>query len=113
MTFSTTTIQPVPHAIAEKSFDQSATASFLSLLLITIYAARKNKKNFRSLKRNFLWTSFKLKMKSFLSGKRAVSDRTLIYILLAVIALVLVFTYPLLALIVAAVALILILTGVI
>ena len=47
-----------------------------------------------------------------MSNKR-VSDKVLIYILLGVIALVLVFYYPIAALIVAALALILILTGVI
>ena len=113
MAFSSTTIQPVSHPVAEKSVDHTTTASLLSMLVLSVYAANKSKKNFRKLKRQFLWTTFKLKAKAMFSRKREVSDRTLIYILLAVIALVLVFTYPILALIVAAVALILILTGVI
>ena len=64
------------------------------------------------MKRRFMWTAFKLKMKSLFSKKR-ISDRVLIYILLGVIALVLVFYYPLIALLVAVIALILILAGVI
>jgi hypothetical protein len=63
----------------------------------------------RKMQRKLLWTGLKLKMASLFSKKR-VTDRVLIYILLGVIALVLVFYYPIAALIVAAVALILILT---
>ena len=75
-------------------------------------AVQKSKKSMRKMKRRFMWTAFKLKMKSLFSKKR-ISDRVLIYILLGVIALVLVFYYPLIALLVAVIALILILAGVI
>jgi len=44
-------------------------------------------------------------------SKKRVEDRVLLYILLGVVALVLVFYYPLAALILAVIALILILTG--
>jgi hypothetical protein len=63
----------------------------------------------RKMKRRLLWSALKMKVKSFFSGKE-VNDRVLIYILLGIVALVLVFYYPLIALIVALVALILILT---
>ena len=66
----------------------------------------------RKMKRHMIWSALKLKAKSLFS-KRVVSDRVLIYILLGIIALVLVFYYPLVALIVALVALILILAHVI
>ena len=104
------TIQPVTKPVSEKSIDNTTTASLLSMLVLSIYAAQKSKKNLRKLKRKFLWTSLKLKFKSFMSKKR-VEDRVLLYILLGVVALVLVFYYPLAALILAVVALILILTG--
>lgn len=113
MAFSTTTIQPVSQPVAEKPVDNGAAASLLSMLVLSVYAAQKSKKTMRKLKRQFLWTALKLKMKSLFSGKKRVSDRLLIYILLGVIALVLVFYYPLAALIVALIALILILAGVI
>ncbi len=113
MAFSSNTIQEVSKPVSQKLTDHSATASALSMLVLTVYAAKKSRKTFKKLKRHFLWTTFKLKAKALLKGDRQVSDRTLIYILLAVIALVLVFTYPILALVVAAVALVLILTGVI
>ena len=113
MAFSTSAIQPQSKPVTEKTIDNVAAASLLSMLVLSVYAAQKSRRSMRKMKRRFLWTAFKLKMKSMLSGKKAVSDRVLIYILLGVIALVLVFYYPLAALIVALLALILILAGVI
>ena len=112
MAFSTTTMEQVSTPVAEKPVDNSGAASLLSMLVLSVYAAQKSKKSFRKMKRCFLWTALKLKVKSLFSHKR-VTDRVLIYILLGVIALVLVFYYPIAALIVALVALILILAGVI
>ena len=66
----------------------------------------------RKMRRQLILSALKLKVKSLFS-KKTVSDRVLIYILLGIIALVLVFYYPLVALIVALVALILILAHVI
>lgn len=113
MAFSSTTIQPVQAPVSNEPVDGGTAASLLSMLVLSIYAAQKSRKSFRKLKRKFLWTAFKLKLKSMFSKKKAVTDRVLIYILLGIIALVLVFYYPIAALIVAAVALILILAGVI
>jgi len=104
------TIQPVTKPATEKPVDNSTTASLLGMLVLSVYAAQKTKKSFRKMKRKFLWTSLKLRFKSFMSKKRT-EDRVLLYILLGVVALVLVFYYPLAALILAVVALILILTG--
>lgn len=112
MAFSTTTIQPVSKPVAPKTSNEGIAASLLSMLVLSVYAAQKSRKAMRKMKRRFLWTAFKLKMKSLFSKKR-VSDRVLIYILLGVVALVLVFYYPLIALLVAVIALILILAGVI
>jgi hypothetical protein len=82
------------------------------MLLLTVYAAQKSNRTFRKLKRRYLWTALKLKMKSMFSFKQAASnDKVLIYILIGVLALVLVFYYPLAALILAIVALILLLTN--
>ncbi|HEY0356639.1 MAG TPA: hypothetical protein VGC29_10565 [Flavisolibacter sp.] len=113
MAMSTSTIQPVSKPASENTVsNDAAAASLLSMLLLSVYAVQKSKKSMRKMKRRFLWTAFKLKMKSLFSKKR-ISDRVLIYILLGVIALVLVFYYPLIALLVAVIALILILAGVI
>ncbi len=110
---TTTTIQPVSKPASENTVIGDATAaSLLSMLVLSVYAAQKSKKSMRKLRRRFMWTAFKLKMKSLFAKKR-VSDRVLLYILLGVVALVLVFYYPLIALLVAVLALILILAGVI
>ena len=110
MSFSTT-IQPVSEPVAPKSMDNAGAASLLSMLVLSVYAAKKSNKSFRKLKRRFLWTALKLKAKSFFSKSREVDSKLLIYILIGIIALVLVFYYPLIALLVAVIGLILYLTG--
>ena len=113
MAFSVTTLQPVstPPPSATNN-ENTAAASLLSMLILSVYAANHSKKAVRKLRRRFLWTAFKLKVKSMFSRKKAVSDRQLIiYILIGILALVLVFYAPIAALIIALVALILILTG--
>ena len=86
MEFSST-IQPVQAPPAEKTTtDYSAAASVLSMLVLSVYAAQKSKKAMRKMKRKFMWTAFKLKLKSMFSkAKKAPSDRTLLYILIGVL----------------------------
>ena len=112
MAFTSTTVQPVVNPTNEQPVNSNnAAAALLSMLVLSVYAAKKSKKEFRKLKRKFLWTAFKLKIKSLFKRERP-SDRNLIlYILLGILALVLVFYYPIAALIVAIVGLILYLTG--
>jgi hypothetical protein len=112
MAFSTTAIQPVNPPVTEKPANTDILSSLLGALMLSVYAAHKSKKAMRKMKRRLLWSALKLKAKSLFS-KKAVSDRVLIYILLGIVALVLVFYYPLIALIVALIALILILAHVI
>lgn len=109
MAFSTTAVQPVKPPVAEKPANGDVLSSLLGALMLSVYAAHKSKKALHKMRRQLIWSALKLKMKSLFS-KRAVSDRTLLYILLGIIALVLVFYYPIIALIVALVLLILILT---
>jgi hypothetical protein len=91
MALSTTTIQPTAKPAAEKTVDNGTAASLLSLLVLSVFAAQKSKKAMRKLKRHFMWTAFKLKMKSMFSKKADVSDRDLLILLLAVLGLVLLF----------------------
>jgi hypothetical protein len=112
MAFLTSTTQTTNQPAPAESVDNSTVASLLSMVVLSVYAAKKSTKNFRRLKRQFLWTAFKLKAKSLFKRNTEVSDKTLIYILLGVFALVLVIVAPLFALVLAAVVLILILTGV-
>lgn len=109
MAFSTTAIQPVTPPAHEKPANSDVLSSLLGVLMLSAYAAQKSKKAMHKMRRQMIWAALKLKAKSLFS-KRAVSDKTLIYILLGIIALVLVFYYPLIALIVALIALILILS---
>ncbi len=113
MALTTTVTQPVVAPSSEKPVNNTAAdATLLSMILLSVYAAGKSKKALRKLKRQFLWTALKLKVKSVFAPKKATSERRLIlYILLGILALVLVFYYPIAALIVAIVGLILYLTG--
>jgi len=108
MAFSTTVVQPVNQPVSEKPANNDALSSLLAALMLSVYAAHKSKKAMRKMRRHMVWSALKMKMKSMFS-KRAISDRTLLYILLGVVALVLVFYYPVIALIVALVLLILLL----
>jgi hypothetical protein len=108
MAFSTVAIQPVKQPVQEKPANTDVLSPLLGALMLSVYAAHKSKKAMRKMRRHLVWTALKMKMKSLFS-KRAISDRTLIYILLGVVALVLVFYYPIIALIVALVLLILLL----
>lgn len=97
---STTPSNPVPDAL-------------LSMLILSMYGAQMSKKMVRKLKRQFFWTSLKLKVKSVFHPSRSVSDRTLIYILLGVALIALIVLAPIGALVLAVLALVLILAGVI
>jgi hypothetical protein len=112
MAFSTTAVHPVKPPVTEKPANGDVLSSLLGALMLSVYAVHKSKKAMRKMRRHMIWSALKLKLKSLFS-KEAVSDRVLIYILLGIIALVLVFYYPLVALIVALVTLILILAHVI
>jgi len=112
MAFSTTTLQPATQPVSEKPANSDVLSSLLGALMLSVYAAHKSKKAMRKMRRQLVWSAFKMKMKSLFS-KKAVSNQTLIYILIGVVALILVFWAPILALVIALVALILILAGVI
>jgi hypothetical protein len=112
MALNTTIVKPVESTPTAKPDYTAEGSALLSMLMLSVYAAGKSKKSLRKLKRQFAWNTLKLKVKSFFDRK-AVSDRTLIYILLGVALLALLFIEPIAALVVVLVALILILAGVI
>ena len=112
MAFSSSTVQPAPQPVTEKSSDNGTiAASLLSMLLLTAYAANKSKKALRKMKRKLLWNAFKLKVKSLFS-KKQVSDQTLLLILLGVVVLALIIINPVVGLIVLLLVLLLYLLGV-
>jgi hypothetical protein len=112
MAFSTT-VQPVEKSAPVPSHQPSNNISdaVLSMILLSMYGAQMSKKTVRRLKRNFFFTSLKLKAKSLLKPER-LSDRTLIYIILAAALLALILIEPVLILALAVVVLILYLAGV-
>jgi hypothetical protein len=113
MAFSTT-IQHVEKPVESTSNTPSSDIAdaLFGMVILSVYGAQMSKKSLRKMKRQFFWTSAKLKFKSFFS-KQAVSDRTLIYILLGVALVALIVLAPVAALVLAVLALILILAGVI
>jgi hypothetical protein len=113
MAFSSSIVQPVAKPHADHPTGNDMGAPLLSMLILSVYGAQKSKKAFRKMKRQFMWTTFKLKLKSMFSRKADISNRTLIYILLGVVLLALLFIEPVLALVVAVILLILLLAGVI
>jgi hypothetical protein len=112
MAFSTTAVQPVNQPVSEKPANSDILSSLLGALMLSVYAASKSKKALRKIRRQMVWSALKMKMKSLFS-KKAISNQTLIYILIGVVALILVFYAWEIALVLALVALILILAGVI
>jgi hypothetical protein len=105
-------VQPVNTPQADKPANPSVDATLLSMLVLSVYAGQLSKKQFRKLKRRFLWTAFKLKIQSIFSPNKAASERRVVlYILIGILALILIFYAPIAALILALVGLILYLTG--
>lgn len=112
MAFSTT-IQHIEKPAPTTTTNNELPDAIMSMLILSMYGAQVSKKTLRKLKRQFFWTSVKLKAKSIFNPKAAVSDRTLIYILLGVALVALIVLAPVAALVLAVLALILILAGVI
>ncbi|MDB5208490.1 MAG: hypothetical protein JWR72_3565 [Flavisolibacter sp.] len=112
MAFSATTIQQEAKPTTTAPSGDLPDA-LLSMLILSMYGAQMSKKALRKLKRQFFWTSLKLKVKSVFNPRASVSDRTLIYILLGVALIALIVLAPIAALVLAVLALVLILAGVI
>jgi len=114
MAFSATTVKPVVPVPPNASVGNDMAPSVLSVLILSLYAAKKGSKSFRKMKRQLTWNVLKYKAQSLFS-KRAegISNRTLLYILLGVLFLILLALSPYAALAVAVILLILLLAGVI
>ena len=76
------------------------TPSLLAAVVLSVYAAQLSRRSLRRLKRRALWMLAKAKFRSFFRRDSGISTRTLLYILLGLIVLILAFTFPVLALIV-------------
>lgn len=106
MAYSSTVLQPKGDSPGNFNNSRpSNSAGTLIAILLVMYAAQKSKKQLRKLKRQLAFTYLKEvvrnkinKFKSLFSKKPApTSDRTLLYILLGLLVLILLFFEPLIA----------------
>lgn len=112
MALSSASLQPIPqNTPAEQPSANHPVASLLSAILLTVYAGQKSRKQLRKLKRQATWLLLKQKVNSMFSRSAATERQIIIYVLLGILALVLVFYYPVAALVLAIVGLVLFLTG--
>lgn len=109
MAFSTT-VQTASREIPPQTHSTQLDPALLGMVMLSVYAAQKSKKSMRRMKRKFMWTAFKLKVKSFFT--KPTSDQTLIYILIGAVLLALLIVAPVAALVVLLALLILYLLGV-
>ncbi|RPD51119.1 hypothetical protein [Paracnuella aquatica] len=110
---TTTTQQPVvtQNTPAQQPEADSPAASLLSAIFLSVYAGQKSRKQLRQLKRKAAWLMVKQKASSMFSRTAATERQIILYVLIGILALVLVFYYPIAALVLAIVGLILFLTG--
>lgn len=106
-----TTIQPVQKPEANTP-GNNISDGLLGMLMLAAYAGYMSKKSMRKLKRKLAWEALKLKLASFFKPRTA-SDRTLLLVILLIVALAIVFINPIAALVAALIVLILYLAGVI
>ena len=110
----TTTIQqpaPISTTVSQHPEGDSPAASLLSAIFLTVYAGQKSRKQLRQLKRKAAWLMVKQKAAGFFTRSAATERQIILYVLIGILALVLVFYYPIAALVLAIVGLILFLTG--
>ena len=106
MAYSSTVVQPQGNPPGDfNNSTPSNSGTTLIAILLAMYAAQKSKKQLKKLKRQLAFTYMKEvvrnkmnKFKSLFSKKPApASDRTLLYILLGLLVLVLIFVEPVVA----------------
>lgn len=93
MAFSSTTVQPSAQAQKPQNGNDVA-GPLLAALIIGAFAANKSRRHLRALQRKATWNLMKLKFNSLFkkSAASAISTRTLLILVVAVLALILLFT---------------------
>lgn len=100
MAFSSSTVYQPKTQSGNPISKVDTTSALLAALLMTMYAGKASAKQMRKFKRQFAWEAFKLKAKSFLKNPfkpASISDRTLIYILIGLLVIILLFVSPIAA----------------
>ena len=115
MAFTSTTIQPAntPPAPVKEPMANSALASLLAAVMLSVYAGKKSRKQLNRLKFKMAWLLLKKKVHDTFKKPADIDRKTLTIILIAVLVLALIFIEPIAALVLAILGLILILAGVI
>ncbi len=114
MAMNATTVQPLTLPNPKPSHSLDALTPFLAAALLSAYGVHKSRKPLRRLKFKLAGAALKQKFLSLFSrDKGTISNRLLIYILIAIIFLALLAIEPLYALIIALIALVLVLAKVI
>jgi hypothetical protein len=99
MSLASTTVPPQTNLETSTSHPAQS-ASILAGLVLSVYAAQRSRKQLRKLKRRAMLTFLKLSItqsvRSFFSRNKieGISTRTLLYILLGLLVLILLFTLP-------------------
>jgi hypothetical protein len=99
MSLASSTIQPTSNPVTPTT-NPDHSAALLAGLVLSVYAAQRSSRQLRKLKRRAMLTFLKLRLaqsfRSFFSAKKieGISTRTLLYILLGLLVLILLFTLP-------------------
>ena len=107
------TIQPAVNSIepAKEQPANNAMASLLSMVILSVYAGQKSRKQLRKIRRKMAWLLLKQRIQNAFSRPAPSERQIIIYILIGLLALILLIYYPIAALVLAIIALILLLTG--
>ena len=106
-----TTVQPVQKPEATTP-GHNISDGLLATVMMMAYAGYASKKNLRKLKRKLAWEGLKMKFKNFFQPRTA-SDRTLLLVILLILAVAIVLINPIAALVATLIVLLLYLAGVI
>jgi hypothetical protein len=94
MTFTTTSVQAKQPSEHPSTTNINNTDVALMGMMLSLYLAGKSRKEIRKLKRKLTWSLIKAKFSSLFSRKKALTNETLLYILLGVICLALIIIEP-------------------
>ncbi|GAB4091770.1 hypothetical protein [Flaviaesturariibacter terrae] len=98
MSLSPVSLQPA--APTPSHANTPGTSSLLAAVLLSVYAAQLSRRQMRKMKRKALWMLAKAQVRSLFSRRDSgISTRTLLYIMLGILVLILAFVAPVLAII--------------
>jgi cell division protein FtsW (lipid II flippase) len=94
MTFTTVSVQVKQPSEHPSTTSIHNTDIAMAGMMLSLYLAAKSKKEIRKFKRKLTWSLIKAKFKSLFSGKKDLSNQTLLYILIGAVVLALIIIEP-------------------